>query len=48
MVIRDATQADKEVIVALIRDSFRDVAEKFALTVENCPKFAGFNAHERV
>jgi len=48
MVIRDAKKSDKDVIIALIRDSLRDVAEKFALTVENCPKFAGFNAQERV
>jgi N-acetylglutamate synthase-like GNAT family acetyltransferase len=48
MVIRDAKKADKDMIVALLRKSFRDVAEKFALTVENCPKFAGFNARERV
>ena len=48
MVIREANEADKGVLVALLRDSFRDVAEKFALTTENCPKFAGFNAKERV
>jgi len=48
MVIRDAKKADKDIIVGLLLDSFRDVAEKFALTVENCPKFAGFNARERV
>ncbi len=48
MNIRDANEADKDVLVALIREAFRDVAEKFSLTVENCPKFAGFNAKERV
>jgi N-acetylglutamate synthase-like GNAT family acetyltransferase len=48
MIIRNAQKADKSVLVDLLRDSFRDVAEKFALTVENCPKFAGFNAQERV
>ncbi len=48
MLIRDATKADKDILIALLRDSFRDVAEKFALTIENCPKFAGFNAQERV
>lgn len=48
MVIRNAKKADKDIIVALLRESFRDVAEKFALTVENCPKFGGFNARERV
>jgi N-acetylglutamate synthase-like GNAT family acetyltransferase len=48
MIIRNAHKADKSVLVYLLRESFRDVAEKFALTVENCPKFAGFNARERV
>lgn len=48
MIIRDANEADKEILVTLIRDSFRDVAEKFSLTAENCPKFPAFNAKERV
>lgn len=48
MTIRDANESDKSVLVALIRDSFRDVAEKFGLTAENCPKFPAFNAKERV
>ncbi|MEJ2703079.1 MAG: GNAT family N-acetyltransferase [Sedimentisphaerales bacterium] len=48
MIIRNANEADKSVLVHLLRESFRDVAEKFALTVENCPKFTGFNAKERV
>jgi N-acetylglutamate synthase-like GNAT family acetyltransferase len=48
MIIRNAHKADKSILVELIRESFRDVAEKFALTVENCPKFGGFNAKERV
>ena len=48
MIIRDAKKSDKEVLIALIRDSFRDVAEKFALTAENCPRFPAFNAKERV
>jgi N-acetylglutamate synthase-like GNAT family acetyltransferase len=48
MIIRDAKKTEKEVLIALIRDSFRDVAEKFALTAESCPKFPAFNAKERV
>ena len=48
MIIRDARKADKDILVNLIREAFRDVAEKFGLTVENCPKFARFNAKERV
>ena len=48
MIIRDAKKGDKDILVALLLDSFRDVAGKFALTVDNCPNFAGFNAKERV
>ncbi len=48
MIIRDAKKADKKVLIALIRNSFRDVAEKFALTAESCPKFPAFDAKERV
>ena len=48
MIIRDANNADKDILIALIRDSFRDVAEKFGLTDENCPKFPAFNAKERI
>jgi ribosomal protein S18 acetylase RimI-like enzyme len=36
--IRAAGLADILVLSDLIRVSFRDVAERFALTVENCPK----------
>jgi N-acetylglutamate synthase-like GNAT family acetyltransferase len=48
MIIRDAKKVDKDVLIALIRGSFLDVAEKFALTAENCPKFPAYNAKERV
>ncbi len=48
MIIRDANESDKSVLVVLIRESFRDVAEKFGLTAESCPKFPAFNAKERV
>ena len=36
--IKEATLNDCEVIVKIIRDSFRDVARRFSLTKENCPK----------
>jgi N-acetylglutamate synthase-like GNAT family acetyltransferase len=36
--IRVAGSADIPVLSGLIRLSFRDVAERFALTLENCPK----------
>lgn len=36
--IRDATPHDAETIAYIIRESFRDVAARFSLTPENCPK----------
>ena len=48
MKIRKAKKSDKDVLTALIRDSFRDVAEKFSLTAESCPKFPAFDAKERI
>jgi N-acetylglutamate synthase-like GNAT family acetyltransferase len=37
MDIREASSGDIPLLAALIRDSFRDVAVRFALTPENCP-----------
>jgi GNAT superfamily N-acetyltransferase len=36
--IRNATESDIPVLVGIIRNSFRDVAVRFGLTEENCPK----------
>jgi N-acetylglutamate synthase-like GNAT family acetyltransferase len=36
-IIRQATDQDISLLATLIRDSFRDVAERFELTPENCP-----------
>ena len=36
--IREADSDDVPLLAGLIRDSFRDVAERFSLTPENCPK----------
>lgn len=36
--IIEATKNDRDVLAKLIRDSFRDVAHRFSLTKENCPK----------
>ena len=36
--IKEANLNDREVLVKLIRNSFRDVADRFALTKDNCPK----------
>ena len=35
--IRDTAAEDIPLLASLIRDSFRDVAERFNLTVDNCP-----------
>lgn len=36
--IKEATQDDCDVIVKIIKNSFRDVARRFSLTKDNCPK----------
>ncbi|MCP4260110.1 MAG: GNAT family N-acetyltransferase [Planctomycetes bacterium] len=48
MIIRDANEADIDVLVTLLRSSFSDVAERFELTIENCPKNLAFCTKERV
>jgi len=35
--IREATRDDLPLLARLIRESFRDVADRFGLTAENCP-----------
>jgi len=36
--IREATIENSEVLAKIISESFRDVAQRFSLTPENCPK----------
>jgi ribosomal protein S18 acetylase RimI-like enzyme len=48
MIVRQANEADVCVLVSLLRESFRDVAERFELTVENCPKNLAFCTDQRV
>jgi N-acetylglutamate synthase-like GNAT family acetyltransferase len=48
MIIRDANEADIDTLVTLLRISFRDVAERFELTIENCPKNLAFCTKERI
>lgn len=48
MIIRQANKADIDTLVTLLRSSFRDVAERFELTIENCPKNPAFCKNERV
>ena len=38
MEIKEATPGDAEVLAGIIRQGFRDVADRLALTQENCPK----------
>ena len=48
MIIRDANETDVGILAALMRESFRDVAERFELTVENCPKNLAFCTDQRI
>jgi N-acetylglutamate synthase-like GNAT family acetyltransferase len=48
MIIRDVNKADVGTLVTLLRESFRDVAERFELTVDNCPKNLAFCTDQRV
>ena len=48
MTIRDANEGDVSTLVTLLRESFRDVAERFELTVKNCPKNLAFCTDQRV
>ena len=38
IIIRSVQQDEKQTLAELIRRSYRDVAKRFELTVENCPK----------
>ena len=48
MIIRQASGSDIGLLVNVIRSSFRDVAERFNLTVKNCPKNLAFCTNQRV
>ncbi len=48
MKIKQANKNDISILVTLLRDSFRDVAQKFGLTIENCPKHVAFYTQERL
>jgi ribosomal protein S18 acetylase RimI-like enzyme len=48
MLIRPTNKDDMDLLVTLIRNSFRDVAEKFGLTVENCSKSPAFYTTDRI
>jgi len=42
MIIRRASIADALSLLAIIRRSFLDVAERFGLTADNCPRSPAF------
>ena len=46
--VREANEADVGTLVTLLRESFQDVAERFGLTVENCPKNLAFCTDQRI
>jgi ribosomal protein S18 acetylase RimI-like enzyme len=46
--IRPASSDEAELLASLNRDAFRDVAERFGLTPENCPQQAAFCTAETV
>jgi N-acetylglutamate synthase-like GNAT family acetyltransferase len=48
MVIREAGGSDILALVDILRSSFREVAERFGLTIENCPKSLAFCTRERI
>jgi N-acetylglutamate synthase-like GNAT family acetyltransferase len=48
MQIRKANETDFNVLVTLLRNSFRDVAQRFGLTVENCPKSPAFCTKQQI
>jgi len=48
MIIREAKRIDIDILVNLLRSSFRDVAERFGVTEKNNPKFLAFCTNERI
>ncbi|MBN1257266.1 MAG: GNAT family N-acetyltransferase [Planctomycetes bacterium] len=46
--IRRGTASDAELLSKIIRESYRDVTERFNITPENCPGFPSFNKREDV
>ena len=48
MVIREAEETDSKTLVSLLRDAFRDVAERFGITEENNPRSLAFCTNERI
>ena len=48
VVIREASKNDVATLVGILRSSFAGVAERFSLTIENCPKNLAFCTEQRI
>ena len=48
MVIKEASKADISILLDILLKSFAGVAERFNLTVENCPKNLAFCTKQRI
>lgn len=48
MAIKEALDGDCGPLARLIRSSFRDVAERFGLTMRNCPRHPSFIEEEEI
>jgi N-acetylglutamate synthase-like GNAT family acetyltransferase len=48
MVIRQAKKSDINILLTIIRDSFKNVAKRFDLTFENCPGYVAFYTEEKL
>jgi N-acetylglutamate synthase-like GNAT family acetyltransferase len=48
MVIRQANERDISILLDILRKSFAGVAERFNLTLENCPKNLAFCTEQRI
>lgn len=48
VIIRRADENDLDVLISIIRNSFHDVAKRYELTIENCPKYVAFYTKNRL
>jgi ribosomal protein S18 acetylase RimI-like enzyme len=48
MIIRKGAKADISILVNILRKSFAGVADRFNLTVQNCPKNLAFCTEQRI
>jgi predicted N-acetyltransferase YhbS len=48
MVIKEAGKVDSSILLEILRKSFAGVAERFNLTIENCPNNLAFCTEKRI